>query len=123
MGNWHALVIFLAVLAAGLLLFNLCLSFAQRVSHKRISPRSIFKDFRQKMWMTCGLGVLFLALYLVVVAVGYFLKDSDLRLDFFFYVYKHPSLFIYLGLLVFACVSTSIYLARMVIKHLYNTRK
>lgn len=91
-------------------------------SNLKESIRALFKDFRQKMWMTVGLGLLFFCVYILLVYIGSFVITSKTRLDFFFLLYRHPIDFIYLGLLAFACTSLCIYIARMVIKYLYNTR-
>ncbi len=87
-----------------------------------LSIRLLFKDFRQKMWMTAGIGSIFAMLYLIVVLAGSIFIDSKSRLDIFFLLYRHPTEFIYLGLLLFASITLCIYIARMLIIYLYNTR-
>lgn len=85
------------------------------------SFKLLFKDFNRKMWMTLGLGLLFFSLYFLIVVIG----SKVVRTwgtDFFFLVYRHPVEFIYGGLWLFAFLSFSIYLARLVIKYVYLTR-
>jgi hypothetical protein len=118
----QALALFFLILLTGLMLFHIAMRFAEWIMNEKFSIHSIFKDFRQKMWMTVGLGTLFLSLYLIVVLLGSSVVDSQVRLNFFFLVYRHPVAFIYLGLLIFACISISIYIARLAIKYFYNTR-
>lgn len=74
------------------------------------------------MWMTVGLGIIFFGLYFLVIFFGATLNDSKMRLSIFFLLYKNPVRFVYLGLLTFALASTSIYLARVLIKYLYNKK-
>ncbi len=74
------------------------------------------------MWMTAGLGLLFFGFYTGAVVLGSLVLDSQVRLSIFFLVYKYPVISIYLGLLTFICISIGIYMARMMIKYLYNTR-
>ncbi len=123
MNNVHALAIFFGILIVGLILFYSALYFAEALMHKKISVRSIFKNFRQKMWMTAGLGILFFSLYVVLVYIGSFVTHAIGHINLFNLLHKHPVAFIYLGLLTFAIISISIYLVRLVIKYLYNSRR
>lgn len=123
MTTLDVLLILLAVLLVGWALFCVCLYFTEKVTKRKVALNSIFKEFRQKMWMTVGLGVVFFGLYLSVAFLGSSFNDPKARLKFFFMIYENPTLFIYVGLLIFASVSIAIYLVRMVIKHLYNTRR
>lgn len=118
-----ALIIFLKILLVGIAIFYVAIYSAQLLMKREVSVKSILKDFRQKIWMTLGLGFSFFGLYLLIIYFGSFFNDSDARLNFFVLVYKHPIAFIYLGLLTFACVSIGIYLVRMVIKYFYNKRR
>ena len=119
MQTLQALLIVLLVLLIGLVLFYIALSYAQKVSHRRVSVRTMFYGFRQKIWMTAGLGLMFSGLYLLVVYLASFV-GSEARMNLFFMAYKHPTMFIYLGLLIFVCISMGIIFARTVIKYLYN---
>lgn len=87
-----------------------------------ISIRGLFKGFRQKMWMTVGIGSIFALLYLGIVLLGSYLIDPKTRLNVFYLLYKHPIDFIYLGLLVFASITLCIYFTRMLIIYLCNKR-
>lgn len=123
MGTFQAIIIFSVVLLIGFILFILAMYVAELVTKRTFTMKTLFRDFRQKMWMTVGLGVTFLGLYLAIIYFISFVTDPKMRLGFFFQVYKHPVLFIYLGLLTFACVSISICIARMLIKFYYNTKR
>ena len=118
----HAIVIVFVILLIGLILFYIAMAFSELITHKSISARSLLKDFGQKMWMTIGLGIFFFGLYLLIVSLSSRMLNSEVRLNFFFYVYKHPTDFIYLGLLAFATLSTVIYICRLAIKYFYNNR-
>jgi len=118
----HAMAIVLIILLCGLALFLIAMRLAQKFLRKDISTRSIFKGFGQKMWMTTCLGVLFFGVYLSIVYGLSLIADPIFRLNFFSMVHQHPIVFIYLGLLVFACFSVGIYIARIAIKYFYNQR-
>lgn len=122
MQTLNAILIVLVFLLIGLVMFCAALYFAERVMGRRVALGSIFKEFRQKMWMTAGLGCVFFGLYLSTVALGYYYNDPASRLGIFFAAYERPTTFIYLGLIAFAAISTSIYVVRLVIKRLYNSR-
>lgn len=122
METFNAVCVIFVSLLIGLILFCSALYFAEKTMKRKVALRSIFKNFKQKMWMTAGLGVVFFSLYLLIVSLGSRFNDPSARLSFFFLVYEHPVAFIYLGLLTFAAFSTGIYLVRLVIKYFYNTR-
>lgn len=108
-------------LIGGLLLVISLVFYAYRRLSKNWSLKHLFKDFKRKMWMTISLGGLFLFLYMLLIGLGiYFVKYA--QADLFSLLYHYPVDFIYGGLAVFACISLSIYLARMVIKYVYLTR-
>lgn len=96
--------------------------FLQIIKGKKYRIRPLFRDFKEKMWMTVGLGCLFFGLYLFLVLSGSALINSEIGLSLFTLSYKNPIEFIYLGLFTFAALSLSIYLVRMMIKYLYITR-
>lgn len=118
----NALVIFLAILTMGFGLFYLALRLAEKVMRRRVTVGIIFKDLKKKMWMTVGLGITFFGAYLLIVCIASSMINSKTRLDLFLILHKHAISFIYLGLLVFALVSVSIYMVRLWIKYLYNKR-
>lgn len=123
METTQALAIFFSILLIGLAGFYLGMLVTSLLTNKTVSALSLFKDFKQKMWMTAGLGILFFGLYFLVVYTTSLFINSENRLNIFLLIYKNPIPFIYLGLVIFVCISSSIYLVRMIIKHLYNTRK
>ena len=116
----NAVLIILTFLLVGVVLFFSAISLAERGFKQKVFVKTIFNGFRQKMWMTAGLGIVFFSVYLLIVLCGSYFKDPSARLDFFFLVYQHPVSFIYLGLLIFACMTSGIYLVRMIIKYIYN---
>ncbi len=123
MSTFQALMIFCFVMLIGFILFLFVMYLAELITKRTYNIRSLFKDFNQKMWMTVGLGITFLGLYFAIIYLASFVKDPQIRLDFFFQLYKHPVLFIYLGLLTCVTVSILIVLTRMVIKFYYNTKR
>lgn len=121
MQTLNAILIVLAFLLIGLVMFCAALYLAEKVMGRKVALGFIFKEFRQKMWMTAGLGCVFFGLYLLTATLGYYYNDPAARLGIFFAVYENPSTFIYFGLITFAAVSTSIYAVRLIIKRLYNS--
>lgn len=107
------------LLIVGLLIYSAMHFFKMPL---KFSIRPLLLNFAQKMWMTAGLGVFFFGLYIALVFFGSMTIDSNLRLDLFFLLYKHPTQFIYLGLFVFACASLLSLFVRMVIKFFYNSK-
>lgn len=122
MGTLHIVVITLFVLAIGFTLFQLALLFAKRTMRKKVSVRSLFRDFHQKMYMTAGLGIFFFSLYFFLVWMASLWIDPKKRLEYFTLVMQHPVEFIYLGLATFATLSVAIYMIRVVIKYRYNNK-
>lgn len=96
--------------------------FLKIMKNQSFSIRPLFYDFRQKMWMTIGLGLVFFGLYVVVILFGSYKMDPELRRKIFLLVYQNPTFFIYFGLFTFASISLTIYLARVFIKYLYNSK-
>ena len=89
---------------------------------KKTPIKSLLNNFKQKMWMTLGLGFIFFGFYFVLIFSISQLMSKEDWLSLFFYMYKEPTYFIYLGLFLFAFLSLSIYFVRMFIKYLYTTR-
>jgi len=103
------------------LLFCLLAIYAFKCLISNWSPKALFRDFNRKIWMTICLGIAFFGFYLLIVSLSvYFIRPWGT--DLFFLVYHDPVKFIYLGLCLFACLSWSIYLVRMVVKYFYLTR-
>lgn len=123
MDSLTAFLIVSAVLITGVVCFRMALYAARKGLHRHVDIKVIFKDIRQKMWMTAGLGLVFFAIYLLVVAAGSYFNDAQFRMRLFFLMYEYPTVFVYVGLLVFATFSTAVYLVRMVIKSIYNSKK
>ncbi len=109
------------LLAGGLILVMGMAYYAYRRLSKNWSFHHLFKDFNRKIWMTISLGGLFLFLYLLLIGFSLYLVKQA-KIDLFSLFYHYPVDFIYGGLALFACISLSIYLARMVIKYVYLTR-
>ncbi|KIC76994.1 hypothetical protein DB41_DN00150 [Neochlamydia sp. TUME1] len=77
-------------------------------------------EFDKKIWMTLGLGIIFFGFYFIFITfLGWSLKGQSLRKVFIF-LYNHTASCIYIGLSIFSFFSLSIYLARILIKHLYK---
>lgn len=112
-------LIFLMVILSGLLIYPIAFKKSQL---KKFSMHVVFKDFGKKLWMTVGLGIIFFGCYFLIIFFGSSLNDSKKRLSIFFLIYKNPVRFVYLGMLTFAVASTCIYLARLLIKYLYNKK-
>lgn len=111
---FQLVMIFLSfILLAWLLVY--CFVHSGRI-FRGCSFRRLVYGFREKMWMTIGLGVTFFGLYFVLIYYGTRLVNSSKKLDLFFLAYKNPVPFIYLGLGIFAMLSLSIYAVRVIIK-------
>ena len=104
-------------------IFDKFLESGQGVKREGFVLLALDTYFRKKMWMTAGLGLFFGGLYLTLILLGSHIIDPELRLDIFHLLYKHPVEFIYLGLLVFACTTITIYLIRMIIIFLYSNSR
>lgn len=109
-----------SLLTGGLLLVMGMAYYAYRRLSKNWSFKYLFKDFKRKMWMTISLGGLFLFLYLLLIGISFYIIKQA-KIDLFSLFYHYPIDFIYGGLALFAFISLSIYLARMIIKYVYLT--
>ena len=118
----YAVGIIVEFLLLGLLILYFCIYLAQIVFNKKFPIRALFKNFSQKMWMTLGLGCFFYGLYFALVLLGSYFIDSQMKLRLFLHIREHLTAYIYLGLFVFMSLTIFIYLVRMVIKHLCNSR-
>jgi|GEM_PF-1775316 len=119
----HAILITLSVLFIGFITLYNIIQLVQILMNKKFSVRSLFFNFKQKMWMTIILGVLFFGFYALILFFGSLKLDSKTKLDLFFNVYQNPLNYIYLGLSIFVTLTVSIYLTRMFIIYLYNSKK
>jgi len=82
----------------------------------------LFYEFDKKIWMTLGLGIIFFGFYFTLISsLSWMLGNQTLRWILSF-IYTHKVISIYLGLLIFALFTLSIYLARMLIKYLYKKK-
>ncbi|MBA2368105.1 MAG: hypothetical protein H0V82_03670 [Candidatus Protochlamydia sp.] len=115
--QWMGLF-FLAMIVIGMT-FKSLFYFIRMLKTKKSYLRPLIKDFREKMWMTIGLGLVFFGFYLFVVLGAAFVIDMQKGLNFFYLLYAHPTEFIYLGMFIFAALSLAIYFVRMLIKYLY----
>lgn len=80
----------------------------------------LFHEFDKKIWMTLGLGIIFFGFYFVLVMGLSWMLSSD-RSQKIFSFFRHYTIeSIYIGLFIFAFITLSIYLARMLIKYLYS---
>jgi predicted branched-subunit amino acid permease len=92
------------------------------VKNGKISLRPAFRGFKEKIWMTIGLGIVFFGFYFGIVLLSSKFSTPETRQDFFRLIYSHPIEFIYLGLFIFATITLCIYLVRMLIKYLFITK-
>lgn len=93
--------------------------FSSMIKGHKISLRPAFNGFREKIWMTLGLGIIFFGLYFCLVYFSSILIHQQDGLFYFLLLYNHPVEFIYLGLFLFSLVTLSIYLVRMLIKFIF----
>ncbi len=85
------------------------------------SFKVLFTGFNRKIWMTFCLGGVYFSLYLFIVSLSvYFMRNQGTAL--LLIAYQHPIELVYGGLWLFACLSLTIYLTRLVIKYFYLTR-
>lgn len=120
-GIFQLVSVILSLLLVCWMIFYSIKYFLKLIRDNKFSLHPLFKGFKQKMWMTIGLGSLFFSLYLLIILLSSWLLDSKSSLTLFFLFYAHPTEFIYLGLFIFACMSLCIYLVRMFIKYFYLT--
>jgi hypothetical protein len=73
--------------------------------------------------MTACLGLFFFSLYAIVVLIGAWSIDPNMRQELLLMAREHTSEFIYGGLLIFMTLSLSILVVRSFIKRVYNSRK
>src|SRR5690349_10326793 len=123
MNTFSVICLISIILLAGGAIFYLALLTARYKMKKQIHPSNMLHGFGQKMWMTAGLGGVFFSGYLAIAAIAFYFQDPQARSRLFTFAYQHPAALIYLGLFAFACFSTTVYLVRLVIKYLYNTRR
>jgi hypothetical protein len=90
---------------------------------KKIFSRLFFQDFRQKMWITIGLGFTFFGLYFTFILLISKFMNPQFGQTLFLSIYQHPIDFIYLGLFIFALIALLIYFTRMIIKYFYLKNK
>ena len=121
MNTLQALIITLGIICIGLIILYNVIQMTQLVTRKTISIRSLFYNFKQKMWMTAGIGLTFFSLYLLLIFLSSNLLDE--RLKFFLQVYQNPTAYVYMGLSIFIILSISIYLVRMFIIYLFQSQK
>ncbi len=121
MNTLQALIITLGIICIGLIILYNVIQMTQLVTRKTISFRSLFYNFKQKMWMTIGIGLTFFFLYLLLLFLSSNLLDE--RLNFFLQVYQNPRTYVYIGLSIFITISISIYFVRMFIIYLFHSQK
>lgn len=123
MNTLEAVIITFSIISIGLILLKSILLITELITHKKVSFSFLFFNFKQKMWMTIGLGTLFLSLYLSILFVGAFKLNSQEKLAIFFNAYQNPALYAYRGLFFFVSMTILSYLTRMMIISFYNSKK
>lgn len=88
---------------------------------RQLSPKILLKGFREKIWMTLGLGIFFFGLYISLVLFARILLSNQVKAQLFEMIYKAPLKFVQLGFFIFIGISLCIYLVRMLIKYLYKS--
>jgi len=119
----HALIITISILVIGGFLLYAVLKSSEIITRKRYDIRSLFDNFKQKLWMTIGIGIVFTTLYVILLTFGSFKLDSQTKLSFFNHLNEHKIDYIYLGLAIFVATSLFIYAIRLIIIYLYNSQK
>ncbi len=112
----------LGLLVIGWLTWFSCKYVIYLIKNHKISLRPTFRGFREKIWMTIGLGIVFFGFYFAIVLLSSKLITPATGESFFNLVKNHPIDFIYFGLFIVASITLSIYLVRMVIKYLFITK-
>src|SRR5437764_747748 len=112
----------LGLLVIGWLTWFSAKYFIYLIKNNKISLQPAFRGFKEKIWMTIGLGIVFFGFYLAIVLLTSKLITPKSGETFFYLVKTHPIEFIYLGLFIFTTATLSIYLVRMVIKYLFITK-
>lgn len=117
----QAFYIILSLVATGWLAIKSYQQLQVLLKRRKGIVKFLFQDFKQKMWMTLGLGITFFGLYFLLVLLGSRWMDQQTSLQVFFLAYQNPINFIYLGLFIFVATSLLIYLVRTFIKYLFTT--
>lgn len=123
MKTLEAFIITFSIILIGLILLKSILIITELITHKKVSFTSLFFNFKQKMWMTIGIGTLFFSLYLFLLFFGAFKLNPQEKLALFFNAYQNPALYAYRGLGFFVSMTILSYVARMIIIFFYNSKK
>ncbi len=123
MHTLHALTITFGIIIIGLILLYAFTQITELITHKKVRLRSLFINFKQKMWMTAGLGIFFAGLYGFLLYYGSIKLDGKAKQALFHNVYQNPVHYIYLGLFIFVSISIIIYILRLIIIYFYNSKK
>lgn len=116
----HSIQIVLFLTLCGFVLFMLFVGFYILKRFGNPFPQ-LFFEFDKKMWMTLGLGLVFFGFYVVLVTFwAWLFSNNSYKILTLLYQYKTEA--IYVALFLFASISFSIYLVRLLIKRLYNSR-
>lgn len=115
-------VIFIVLICLlGFYLLKISLNAAALIMKKDVSPRKILFNFKEKMWMTAGLGLFFFGSYLIILVTLSLFKHEMAGLDIFYFCYHNPTFCIYLSLGIFVLFSALIYTIRRLIIFLHNS--
>src|ERR1700722_18511814 len=69
-------------------------SFAVIQSSNDCSPRRLFYQFKQKIWMTTGIGLVYFCIYIAICNLSPLLLDQHNFLDLLRLGQRHPVLFL-----------------------------
>jgi hypothetical protein len=109
------LTIFFLVISV---IFIYCIK-KSRIRFPKHYKKTFFHGFKEKMWMTVGLGLTFFTLYfLMTLGLSVWLESTH-KAALFSMAHSSPLEFIYMGLFLFATLSLCIYIVRLIIKFIY----
>lgn len=111
------------VISIGAMLYSIFIQLFEFFTKKPLSAFTLFHNFKQKIWMTLGLGITFFSLYYTIIKISSHSLDQKQKLELFYKVQETPITYAYLGLFIFVTLSLMIYLVRLVIKYLYHLKK
>jgi hypothetical protein len=122
--NWWSCVYYtifsLAVASFTSFAFN---QFISIIKIRGCSPRVLFYNFGEKIWMTFFLGSFFICLFIFINVLISFFIDKESFLRYFFYGLEHPEVFIFWTTSFFALNTIFILIIREIIKFFYLSRK
>ncbi|MFT5317873.1 MAG: hypothetical protein ACI8RA_001131 [Chlamydiales bacterium] len=87
------------------------------------SPRILFRNFNEKIWMTALLGVFFALVFLSFSLFTHYFLDKSIIKEYFYFGLKNPGLFFFWAAAIFGLNSLFIILVRTILKFIYLSHK